>query len=61
VITWFGYDINKFSFYTNIEDKKSAMQNSGVTFEVESMHFTSLKDNNFVTDTISYFEVIEEI
>jgi len=46
VITWSEYDINKFSFYTNTEDKKNTMQNSGVTLEVESMHFTSLKDNN---------------
>jgi len=25
VITWSGYDIKKFSFYTNTEDKKSTM------------------------------------
>jgi len=61
VITWFVYDINKFSFYTNIEDKKSTMQNSGVTLKAESMHFASSKDNNPVMATISYFEVIKEI
>jgi len=61
VITWSGYDINKFSFYTNTEDKKSTMQNSGVTLEEESMHFSSSKDNNIVMATISYFGVIEEI
>jgi len=61
VITWPEYDINKFSFYTNIEDKKDTMQNNGVTFEVESMHFASSKDNNHIMPIISYFGVIEEI
>jgi len=61
VITWSGYDINKFYFYTNTEDRKSTMQNSGVTLEAESMHFASSKDNNPVMATISYFGVIEEI
>jgi len=37
------------------------MQNSGVTLEVESMHFASSKDNNPVMATISYYGVIEEI
>ena len=61
VITWSGYDINKFSFYTNIKDKKSTMQNRGVTLEAESMHFASSKDNNLVMTTISYLGVTEEI
>jgi len=61
VITWSGYDINKFSFYTTIEDKKNTMQNSGVTLEAESLQFASSKDNNPVMATISYFGVIEEI
>jgi len=61
VITWSGYDINKFSFYTITEDQKSTMQNSGVTLEAETMHFASSKDNNPVMATISYFGVIKEI
>ena len=61
VITWSGYDINKFSFYTNTEDPKSTMQNSGVTLEAKSMHFASSKDNNLVMATISYYRAIEEI
>jgi len=61
VITWSEYDINKFSFYTITEDKKSTMQNSGVTLEAESMYFASSNDNNPVMTTISYFGVIEEI
>jgi len=59
IITWSGYDIN-FSFYINTEDQKIEMQNSGVTLEIESIHFASSKDNNPVMATISYFGVIEE-
>ena len=61
VITWTGYDINMMSFYTEIEDEKSIMENNDVTFEAESMHFASLKDNNPIVATLSYFGVIEEI
>jgi len=49
------------SFYTKIEDDKSIMQNYSMTLETESMHFASLKDNNLVMATISYFGVVEEI
>ena len=42
VITWSGYDINKFSFYTITEDQKSTMQNSGVTLEAESMQKSTI-------------------
>jgi len=56
-----GYDINKFSFYTSTEDKKSTMQNSGVTLKAESMHFASSKNNNPVMASTSYYGVIEEI
>jgi len=37
VITWSGYDINKFSFYTITEDQKSIVQNSGVTLEWQGL------------------------
>ena len=37
------------------------MQNSGVTLKAKSMHFASLKDNNPIVATLSYFGVIEEI
>jgi len=46
VITWQGYDINKYSFYTKAQDEKSTMQNSGVTFRDESQHFASVHDDN---------------
>jgi len=61
VITWSEYDINKLSFYTNTEDQESTMQSSGVTLEIELMHFASSKDNTPVMATISCFVVIEEI
>ena len=46
VITWQGYDINMYSFYTKAQDEKSTMQNSGVTLRAESQHFTSVHDDN---------------
>jgi len=36
VITWQGYDVNKYSFYTKAQDEKSTMQNSEVTLRAES-------------------------
>jgi len=48
-------------FYTNTKDKKSTMQNSGVTLELELMQFASSIDNNLVMATISYYGVVEEI
>ena len=30
VITWKGYDINMYSFYTKLQDDKSTMQNNGL-------------------------------
>ena len=39
VISWQGYNINKYSFYTKAQDEKSTMQNSGVTLRAESQHF----------------------
>jgi len=46
VITWQGYDINKFSFYTKSQDDKSTMQNSGVSLRAESQHFATVYDDN---------------
>jgi len=61
VITWQGYDIKKYSFYTKVQDKKSTMQNSGVTLRVESEHFASVHDDNPCVAFIPYFGFIEEI
>nr|XP_004516691.1 uncharacterized protein LOC101514781 [Cicer arietinum] len=61
VITWTGYDINNFTFYTKSQDDSSTIQNSGVMVVAESMHFSSSKDKNHVTASIPYFGTIEEI
>nr|XP_004492006.1 uncharacterized protein LOC101504571 [Cicer arietinum] len=61
VITWTGYNINNFTFYTKSQDDRSTMQNSGVMVVAESMHFSSSKDKNPVTASIPYFGTIEEI
>ena len=60
VITWQGYDINKYSFYTKAQDEKSTMQNSGVTLGVESQH-SSVHDDNPCVASIPYFGFIDEI
>jgi len=61
LITWQGYDINKYSFYTKAQDKKSTMQNSGVTLRAESQHFASVHDDNPYVASIPYFGFIEQI
>ena len=61
VATWKGYDINNYSFYTKSEDDKSSMQNSGVSVDANSDHFSSASDNNPIRATMPYFGVIQEI
>ncbi|CAA0810561.1 Unknown protein, partial [Striga hermonthica] len=61
IISWRGYDINGYLFYTKERDEKSTMQNSGVSVEAESMHFSSAKDKNPLCASSSYFGIIEEI
>ena len=61
VITWQGYDINKYSFFTKSQDDKSTMQSSGVNLRVESQHFAIVHDDNPRVASMPYFEVIEEI
>ena len=61
VFTFFGYDINNYSFYTKSQDDKSTMQNSGVMVVAQSMHFSTRNDKNPVTASMCYFGVIEEI
>ena len=60
VITWQGYDLNKYSFYTKAQDDKSTTQNSGVTLRAESQHFASVHDDNPCVASIPYFGFIEE-
>nr|KYP62103.1 hypothetical protein KK1_016627 [Cajanus cajan] len=52
---------NEFSFYTKSQDDNITMQNSGVTLQAQSMHFSSRNDKNHVVASTSYYGVIEEI
>ncbi|XP_047148938.1 uncharacterized protein LOC124821138 [Vigna umbellata] len=61
VITFGGYYINNYLFYSKEEDDKSRVQNSGVTLHAEAVHFSSSKDKNPITASISYFGIIQEI
>jgi len=60
-ITWQGYHINKYSFYTKAQDEKCTMQNSGVILRAESQHFASVHDDNPCVASIPYFGFIDEI
>ena len=61
VPTWKGYDINHYSFYTKSQDARSSVQNSGVTFDGQSDHFSSASDNNLIQAHMAFNVVIEEI
>ncbi|XP_047178785.1 uncharacterized protein LOC124845689 [Vigna umbellata] len=61
VITFGGYYINNYLFYSKEEDDKSRVQNSGVTLQAEALHFSSSNDKNPITASISYFGIIQEI
>jgi len=56
-----GYEVNGCFSYTKSRDDKSTMQNSGITLEVESMQFSTSKDQNSVVGSIPYYGVIVEI
>ena len=50
--------VNNCLFYTKSQDDKSTVKNSGVTFEAESMQFSTLKDQNHVVGLMPYYGVI---
>ena len=56
-----GYDVNGYTFYTQRQDAKSTMQNSGVSVEASSIEFE--RGNNNATRDVKqfYYGVIEEI
>jgi hypothetical protein len=56
-----GYVINGYTFYTEAQDDRSTMQNSGVTLAARAMHVSSAKDRNPVYADMSYFGVIQDI
>ncbi|XP_056697847.1 uncharacterized protein [Spinacia oleracea] len=61
VISYEGYDINGYCFYTERKDNTSTMQNSGVSLEASGLHFASAKDNRPQHAKMSYYGVIEDI
>ena len=61
VLTWKGYDIKNYSFYTKSQDDKSFVQNSGVSVDADSNHFCSASNNNPIRASMAYFGVIQEI
>ena len=56
-----GYEINGTLFYTKSQDDKSTMQNSGVTLEVESLQFSTSKDQNPIVGSMPYYGVVQKI
>ena len=57
-----GYDINGYTFYTQMQDEKSTMQNSGVTLIASTMEFDrSNHDARATNAKNSFYGVIQEI
>ncbi|KAL8155839.1 hypothetical protein AgCh_001037 [Apium graveolens] len=56
-----GYDVNGYSFYTQHQDNKSTVQNSGISVEAFSTEFE--RGNSIASRDVkkSYYGVIEEI
>ncbi|KAK7266896.1 hypothetical protein RIF29_19556 [Crotalaria pallida] len=61
VLSYTGYLINGYTFYTKEQDDQSTIQNSGVTLVAEAMHVSSANDRNPIYVNMSYFGVIERI
>ncbi|XP_057418342.1 uncharacterized protein LOC130712526 [Lotus japonicus] len=61
VFSFNGYVINGYTFYTEAQDDRSTIQNSGVTLVARSMHVSSANDRNPIYADMSYFGVIQHI
>ncbi|KAL9225974.1 hypothetical protein vseg_001839 [Gypsophila vaccaria] len=59
-LSYEGYDINGFCFYTYRQDEKSTMQNSGVTIVASSLQYVG-RAKKPVDITQSYYGVIDDI
>ncbi|KAK1359295.1 hypothetical protein POM88_020707 [Heracleum sosnowskyi] len=61
VISYQGYDVNGYTFYTQCQDNKSTVQNSGVSVEASTTEFE--RGNSITSRDIkkSYYGLIEEI
>ncbi|XP_071705352.1 uncharacterized protein [Rutidosis leptorrhynchoides] len=62
VFQYQGYDINRYTFYTKAQDKKSKTQNSGVTVIASSTEFTMVnrEERSRIAKKL-YYGVIQEI
>lgn len=56
-----GYVINGYRFHTKQRDAKRKTQNSGVTLAAITESFSSTKDENPITQSITYYALITEI
>lgn len=54
IVTWQGYDINGYTFYTTDQDRKSTVQNSGVRIDAYDSHGSTAGPS-------SYYGLVEEI
>ncbi|KAK1380791.1 hypothetical protein POM88_027535 [Heracleum sosnowskyi] len=61
VTSYEGYDVNGYTFYTQCQDNKSTVQNSGVCVEASSTEFDRGKSITSRDIKKSYYGVIEEI
>ena len=61
VMSYSGFKINNYTFYTKEKDGRSTTQNSGVTVVAQAMHFCSAKDKNPIYASSSYYGYIEHI
>ena len=53
-MTWLGYDINGYAFYTTAQDRNSTVQNSGVRIDAFHEQFNT-------AGLSSYYGFVEEI
>ncbi|XP_058774236.1 uncharacterized protein LOC131648500 [Vicia villosa] len=56
-----GYVINGYRFHTKQRDARRKTQNSGVTLAAITKSFSSTKDENPITQSITYYGMITEI
>ena len=59
--TYQGYNINGYTFYTNQQDGKSTLQNSGVTVIASTEVYGDSHDTRVRIAKESYYGVIQEI
>lgn len=61
VLSYNGYIINGYRFFTKKRDDSSSVQNSDVLVMAKTMQVSSSKDKNPIVSDMSFFGVIQEI